>query len=101
PHLPPLAFPPDGVDRPKIELPSEFRANFVRWTNSDPKLRGILDDGQEELWAKYAAIIEADPNSKAVAFYDAGSSLTTARRWIKSFVGTDDSLTGEIQAINR
>ncbi|MFD4634288.1 hypothetical protein ACFVYR_17935 [Streptomyces sp. NPDC058284] len=91
---------PDGVERPKIKLPSEFKADFASWTNSDPKLQHILDDGREELRAKYAAIIEANPNSKAVAFYDSGSSLATARKWIKNFVGTDDSLTGEIKAYN-
>lgn len=89
---------PDGIKRPEVELPSEFKANFVSWTNSDPKLQSILDDGREELRAKYAAIIEADPNSKAVSFYDSGSSLVTARKWIKGFVDTDDSLTGEIKA---
>ncbi|MCF3122154.1 hypothetical protein IPZ68_20960 [Streptomyces arenae] len=91
---------PDGVKRPEVELPSEFKANFVGWTNGDPKLQAILDDGREELRAKYAAIIDAEPNSDAVAFYDSGSSLATARTWIKSFVETDDSLTGEIKAYN-
>ncbi|MGW0904048.1 hypothetical protein [Streptomyces sp. NPDC002853] len=89
---------PGGTERPKIKLPAEFKADFAGWTNSDPKLQAVLDDGKEELRAKYAAIIEADPESEAVAFYDAGSSLTTARKWIKGFVETDDSLIGEIKA---
>ncbi|MGW7067742.1 hypothetical protein ACWGII_18140 [Streptomyces sp. NPDC054855] len=88
---------PGGVARPKIKLPAEFQANFAGWTNSDPKLQAVLDDGKEELRAKYAAIIEANPESEAVAFYDAGSSLTTARKWIKGFIETDDSLIGEIK----
>ncbi|MFE0130541.1 hypothetical protein ACFWY6_02925 [Streptomyces sp. NPDC059037] len=33
-------------------------------------------------------------------FYDSGASLTTARKWIKSFVETDDSLIGDIKAYN-
>ncbi|MEV0525325.1 hypothetical protein AB0I66_18030 [Streptomyces sp. NPDC050439] len=89
---------PGGTARPKIKLPTEFRADFAGWTNSDPKLQAVLDDGKEELRAKYAAIIEANPESEAVAFYDAGSSLATARKWIKGFVETDDSLIGEIKA---
>ncbi|MFD4478437.1 hypothetical protein ACFWPU_20350 [Streptomyces sp. NPDC058471] len=91
---------PDGVKRPEIKLPAEFQANFANWTNSDPKVQEILDDGKEELRAKYAAIIESNPESEAVAFYDSGSSLTTARKWIKSFADTDDSLIGEIKAYN-
>ncbi|MEV0323316.1 hypothetical protein ACIBKX_11970 [Streptomyces sp. NPDC050658] len=89
---------PDGVKRPEIKLPSEFKAEFAGWRNSDPKLQAILDDGREELRAKYAAIIDANPESKAVSFYDSGASLTTARKWIKSFVSTDDSLIGGIKA---
>lgn len=72
----------------------------MNWTSSDPKLQRILDDGREELRAKYAAIIDGDPDSDAVAFYDTGASLTTAREWIKDFVETDDSLIGEIKAYN-
>lgn len=91
---------PVGVKRPVIKLPAEFQANFVGWTSSDPKARAVLDDGKEELRAKYAAIIEADPASEAVAFYNSGTSLTTARKWIKGFVESDDSLIGEIKAYN-
>ncbi|MGW7085635.1 hypothetical protein ACWGH2_19385 [Streptomyces sp. NPDC054871] len=89
---------PGGAKRPEIKLPAEFEANFAGWTNSDPKLQGVLDDGKEELRAKYAAIIEGNPDSDAVAFYNSGSSLTTARKWIKGFTETDDSLIGEIKA---
>ncbi|TGB09465.1 hypothetical protein [Streptomyces sp. MZ04] len=88
----------DKVKRPEIKLPAEFRANFAGWTNSDPKQQAILDDGREELRAKYAAIIDAEPESDAVAFYNSGASLTTARKWIKGFTETDDSLIGEIKA---
>ncbi|MEU6761421.1 hypothetical protein ABZ916_02745 [Streptomyces sp. NPDC046853] len=89
---------PDGTKRPEIKLPKSFQVDFTGWKNSDPQLQAILDDGKEELRAKYAAIIEANPESEAVRFYDSGTSLTTARKWIKSFVETDDSLIGEIKA---
>lgn len=89
---------PGGAERPEIKLPATFRAEFAGWKSSDPKLQEVLDDGKEELRAKYAAIIEGNPESDAVAFYDSGSSLTTARKWIKGFTATDDSLIGEIKA---
>ncbi|MFE9810038.1 hypothetical protein ACFYRN_09015 [Streptomyces sp. NPDC005227] len=89
---------PDGAERPKITLPKEFRANFEGWTNSDPKLQAILNDGREELRSKYAAIIESNPDSQAVAFYNSGASLTSARQWIKSFTDTDDGLIGKVTA---
>ncbi|MGW7274277.1 hypothetical protein ACWGH5_27570 [Streptomyces sp. NPDC054864] len=89
---------PGGAERPEIKLPAEFRAEFAGWSNSDPKVQGVLDDGKEELRAKYAAITDSNPESDAVKFYDTGSSLTTARKWIKGFTETDDSLIGEIRA---
>jgi hypothetical protein len=86
----------DGVKRPKITLSKEFQANFEGWTNSDPKLQAILNDGREELRSEYAAIIESDPDSDAVAFYNSGTSLTSARKWIKGFTDTDDGLIGKV-----
>ncbi|MGW7605675.1 hypothetical protein ACWGKW_00045 [Streptomyces sp. NPDC054766] len=90
----------DGAERPKITLSKEFQANFEGWTNSDPKLQAILNDGREELRSKYAAIIESNPDSDAVAFYNSGTSLTSARKWIKSFTDTDDGLIGKVTVYN-
>ena len=86
----------DGVKRPEITLPSEFQADFESWTNSDAKLQAILDDGREELRSKYAAVIEADPDSDAVAFYNSETTLASARTWIKQFTDDDDSLIGKV-----
>lgn len=87
-----------GADRPGITLPRSFQANFEGWSNSDPKLQTILNDGGEELKSKYAAIIESDPDSDAVAFYNSEATLTSARKWIKQFVDDDDSLIGKVTA---
>ncbi|MFE6521520.1 hypothetical protein [Streptomyces sp. NPDC057794] len=86
-----------GVGRPEIELSADFRADFEGWTNSDPKLQAILNDGREELRAKYAAIIEADPDSDAVAFYNSEATLATARTWIRQFTDKDNSIIGEVR----
>lgn len=88
---------PGGAKRPVITFPGDFRADFEGWTNSDPKLQAILNDGREELKSEYAAIIAADPNSDAVAFYNSGDSLASAHKWIKSFVDDDNSLIGAIR----
>lgn len=87
---------PAGVDRPEITLPKEFQADFERWTNSDPKLQAILNDGREELRSQYAAVIEADPDSEAVAFYNSEATLPTARKWIKQFVDDGETLIGKV-----
>ncbi|WP_339132061.1 hypothetical protein WJM95_25160 [Streptomyces sp. f51] len=90
----------DRAGRPRITLPKEFQANFEGWTNSDPKLQAILDDGREELRSEYAAVIEADLNSDAVAFYNSDATLVTAHKWIKQFVDDDESLIGSVTAFD-
>jgi hypothetical protein len=90
----------DGIDRPEITLSKEFQANFENWTNSDPKLQAILNDGREQLRAKYAAVIEANPDSEAVAFYSSEATLATARKWIKQFVVDNDSIIGEVRVFD-
>ncbi|WP_406139471.1 hypothetical protein [Streptomyces sp. NBC_01089] len=93
---------PGGAKRPVITFPGDFRADFEGWTNSDPKLQAILNDGREQLKSEYAAIIAADPTPTpdAVAFYNSGASLASTRKWIKSYVDTDDSLTGKIRVFS-
>lgn len=90
----------DGAGRPKITLSKDFQANFQGWTNSDPKLQAILDDGREELRSEYAAVIEANVNSDAVAFYNSDATLITAHKWIKQFVDDDESLIGSVTAFD-
>ncbi|MGW0987467.1 hypothetical protein ACWD46_14755 [Streptomyces sp. NPDC002486] len=100
PAVPSASASPGGVERPEIKLPQDFRADFENWTNSDPKLQAILNDGREELRSKYAAIIEADPESKAVAFYNSDATQATARRWIRQFTDDDDSIIGRVRVFD-
>lgn len=90
----------DGVNRPEITLPSEFQANFESWTNSDAKLQTILDDGKQQLLGSYSAIIEADPESDAMTFYNTGTALTTGKEWVNGFVTKDITLVGKTRAYN-
>ena len=90
----------DGIDRPEIKLSKDFQADFESWTNSDPKLQAILNDGREELRSKYAAIIEADPESKAVAVYNSDATPATARNWIRQFTDDGDSIVGKVRVFD-
>ncbi|MFF1377038.1 hypothetical protein [Streptomyces sp. NPDC058308] len=89
-----------GLKRPVINLPESFQVSFEGWTNSDPKLQRILDDGKEELRAEYAAIVQGDPASGAVEFYNSGASLKSARKWIRGFVDEDHTLVGRGRVFN-
>ncbi|MEU3087440.1 hypothetical protein ACWCQ0_29520 [Streptomyces massasporeus] len=97
---PSLSASHDGVKRPEIKLSKDFQAHFESWTNSDPKLQAILNGGREELRSKYAAIIEADPESKAVAFYNSDATQATARKWIRQFTDDSDSIIGKVRVFD-
>ncbi|WP_447037852.1 hypothetical protein [Streptomyces sp. DSM 118878] len=91
---------PGDSDRPEIKLPATFKADFVGWTNSDPKLQQILDDGRERLRAEYAAVIAADPQADAVGFYTSQQALTSSRTYIKGYVDNNHTLVGEARVFS-
>lgn len=94
----PAASESSDVDRPKITLPKSFKADFEGWTDSDPKIQSILNDGKERLRGTYAAIGEADPKADYLAFYSARSALASGEKWIKGYKGL--TITGEVKAFN-
>lgn len=81
---------PDGAKRPEVKLPKSFQITFDSWTNSDPKLQAILDDGKQRLLASYAAVIDGNPRHDAFTFYSEGDALRTGTEWVKGF--TDKNL---------
>ncbi|WP_399932145.1 hypothetical protein [Streptomyces kanamyceticus] len=81
---------PNTAKRPEIKLPKSFQVQFTAWTNSDPKLQAVLDDGKERLRASYAAINNKDPRDDAFTFYSESDALRTGTEWIKGF--TDKNL---------
>jgi hypothetical protein len=89
-----------GVKRPVIKLPSSFQLTFENWTSSDPVEKAVLDDGKEEVRAGYAAIIENDPDSEAVAFYDTEGVRGLTKEWIKSYTDKNVTVIGKLPAFN-
>ncbi|MEW1923341.1 hypothetical protein [Streptomyces sp. NPDC088360] len=94
----PTASESSDVDRPKITLPTSFKADFEGWTDSDPKIQSILNDGKERLRGTYAAIGEADPEADYLAFYSARSALASGEKWVRGYEGL--TITGEIKAFS-
>ncbi|CAL9544046.1 hypothetical protein SUDANB176_04304 [Streptomyces sp. enrichment culture] len=87
---------PSDVERPEITLPDSFRLTFRDWTSSDPDEQAVLDDGREQLRAGYAAIVENDPDSEALAFYDTEAGLSQDRKWVKSYTDKNVTVVGEL-----
>ena len=85
------ASTPAGVERPEITIPSSFKLTFADWKSDDPEKQAVLDDGREQLRAGYAAIIENDLDSEALAFYDTKAGFLQSQQWIRTY--TDKNLT--------
>ncbi|MGA4847065.1 hypothetical protein ACOBQB_12675 [Streptomyces sp. G5(2025)] len=85
----------DGAVRPKIKLPKSFQVDFAGWTNSDPKLQALMDDGKQQLLASYAAIAEGNPEAEPMAFYNTGEALATGKKWISGFADKDLTIIGK------
>lgn len=95
---PSASVEPGGVKRPEIKLPRSFQVDFDGWTNSEPKLQAIMDDGRQQLLSSYAAVIESDPEAAPMAFYNTGEALFTGKKWISGFVDKDLTLVGKTRA---
>ncbi|WP_371791071.1 hypothetical protein OG285_13585 [Streptomyces sp. NBC_01471] len=87
-----------GVQRPAIKLPKGFQADFEGWTNSDPELQSVLNDGKERLRATYAAIGDSNPKADYLAFYSTQAALATGSEWVKGYKGL--TITGKVTAYN-
>ncbi|MFB7929311.1 hypothetical protein ACFC4C_09395 [Streptomyces sp. NPDC056039] len=87
-----------GVKRPVIKLPSSFQLTFENWTSRDPVEQAVLNDAKEEVRAGYAAIIENDPDSEAVAFYDTEGVRGQTKQWIKTYTGKNLTVIGKLPA---
>ncbi|MER5222103.1 hypothetical protein [Streptomyces flaveus] len=83
------------AERPVIKLPESFQANFEGWTNSDPELQTVLNDGKERLRASYAAIIAGDPEADSLSFYSGQAAMSTGSAWVKGYKGL--TITGEVK----
>ncbi|MCT7351321.1 hypothetical protein N4P33_03950 [Streptomyces sp. 15-116A] len=89
-----------GVKRPTIKLPASFQVSFEGWTNSDPRLQAVMDDGRERLLGTYAGVTDQNPNADYIAFYNEGTALTTAQKWVKGLVDEDLTLVGKGRAFD-
>ncbi|GGW92018.1 hypothetical protein [Streptomyces lomondensis] len=100
PPAPASASASSGPERPEITITDSFRLTFENWTSSDRGEQAVLTDAREELRAGYAAIIENDPDSEAVAFYDTEGVLGQTKEWIKSYTDKNLTVIGKLPAFD-
>lgn len=85
------------TERPDIKLPASFTMTFEGWSNSNPTLQAIMNDGKEAVRAIHAAVIDGELHADYVAFYNVGSALRTDQEWIKGLTDNNRTLTGKVR----
>ncbi|MET7901663.1 hypothetical protein [Streptomyces sp. NPDC005336] len=91
----------DGIQRPKITLPSDDNLVFEGQQTGDPKKDAVLKDNAERLRAVDEAIGKRDPQSDAVAFYSTGDARAAAADWINGLIKDGVTVTGTVRYYNR
>lgn len=96
----PSASASGAVKRPKITLPSDVENAFENWKTGDATKDALLADVKERINATDAAIVAANPDSKALAFYYKGEALAGAAEWVQGYVDDGRSITGTVRFYN-
>ncbi|MEU6081003.1 hypothetical protein [Streptomyces sp. NPDC047108] len=91
--------PSSNANRPKVEVPKGLKMDFEGWTDEDPRIQTVLNDGREGVRAVNEAILQtpSDPNSPNVSFYHSSDALKETKDWISGFKENDLTITGTIR----
>lgn len=88
---------PEGVERPTIEFPDGWENVWEDWESSDPVEQTILADVRGSQDAIDLAILERDPDSENVDFYNDADALHAAREWISGFIENERTIAGTVR----
>ncbi|MFI9603141.1 hypothetical protein ACIHCX_25400 [Streptomyces sp. NPDC052043] len=86
-----------GVDRPDMKLPGDVKETFEGWKTGDAAKDAVLADAGRAQTAVTYAVTQGDPNSPALAFYQAGTALPGSQDWVKSIVDADLTYSGSVR----
>lgn len=86
--------------RPTLETSKDFKTEFEGWSNPDPKLQTVLDDGKNRTLGIQSAIFKQDPSAPELAFYNTGTALDGAKSWVSGYKKNKLTLTGTVRYYN-
>lgn len=90
-----------GVTRPVITFPADAKNVFEGQHTGDPKKDAVLADNAQMVDSIYAAIIQGDAHTPAMAFYSKGMALGSAAKFVQGWVDGGASWTGTIRWFDR
>ncbi|MFI1679883.1 hypothetical protein [Streptomyces sp. NPDC020607] len=83
-----------GVERPKIEVPSDVTFTFD-WAKTGNKTKdAVLADREQAIQAVDMAIAEHAPTHKALRFYYEGDAAANAQKYVQAYVKEQARTTG-------
>ncbi len=92
----------DGIDRPKVELPSDVKNVFEGGPSGDATKDAVLADNERNLEVIDAAITgDVKSAEPALKFYNKGSALISAASYIQSFYDDGRSFIGTTRYYDR
>ncbi|WP_445528257.1 hypothetical protein [Streptomyces cyslabdanicus] len=80
-----------------MTLPDDVKEDFEGWKAGDAAEDAVLADAGRAQTAVTYAVTQGDPNSAALAFYQAGTALAGSRAWVKSIVDADLTYSGSVR----
>ncbi|WUM81910.1 hypothetical protein OG485_24990 [Streptomyces sp. NBC_00328] len=93
----PSASASDSITRPDLTLPGDIKETFQGWKTGDATKDAIMADAGHAQTAVTYAVVEGDPDSEALSFYQAGSALPGSQDWVKTIVDSGSTFTGAVR----
>ncbi|MEU6737142.1 hypothetical protein ABZ929_28755 [Streptomyces physcomitrii] len=90
----------DNAKRPTFTLPKDVENNYAGWKAGEATKDAVLTDASRRIDATSYAITQSDADDPVLGFYYKGDALVEAAQWVKQFVDTKKSMTGETRFFN-
>jgi hypothetical protein len=91
----------DGIDRPKIKLPSDMKNVFEDRQTGDPQKDAILADNERAISTVDQAMAYGDLKKSGIGFYYTDSALTGVYYYAKDNIARKTSWAGTLRYFNR
>ncbi|MFB7496956.1 hypothetical protein ACFC09_20120 [Streptomyces sp. NPDC056161] len=86
-----------GATRPDLALPSDVHETFEGWKTGDATKDAVLADAGRAQTAVTYSVTKGDPETSALAFYQADTALAGSQDWVKSIVDSGLTYSGAVR----
>ncbi|MFF4748347.1 hypothetical protein ACWD5R_00490 [Streptomyces sp. NPDC002514] len=86
-----------GATRPDLTLPGDVQETFEGWKTGDATKDAVLADAGRAQTAVTYSVTKGDPETSALAFYQAETALAGSQDWVKSIVDSGLTFSGAVR----